>query len=220
MRYLLVVIVVASIAFSSDSVSDLYLQRDSERGSAIYSDAFIQGTMAYHAPYACSTYYAADDFVPPSDCCITDVSFWFFSTVPPLPSASELDVSFYANGTEGPGDLLWLGQPASVTQTNTGVKFAKYYIFEVACVLPESGYVNLTAGQTYWAAVGRNAGGDMYSIMNTVVTGSESYGKHGSDDWYTGSSLGQDPVNMFMVIEDNSPAALQNLSWGAIKAGY
>jgi hypothetical protein len=220
MKYVVAAFIVASIAISSNDVAEFYLQGNSETGNVIYSDAFNEGTMSYHAPYACSTYYAADDFVPPSDCCITDVSFWFFSTRPPLASASELDVSFYASGTEGPGDLLWLGQPASISYTNTGVKFASFYIFQLACELPESGYVNLTAGQTYWAAIGRTAGGDMYTIMNTVVTGSESWGKQSSGDWYTGSSLGYAPVNMFMEIEDNSTSAFQNLTWGAIKAGY
>ncbi len=218
MKYVLAIFIVVSVAVSSNQGNGSCMQVNSETDSVIYSDVFNQGDMAYHAPYACSTFCAADDFTPASNSRITDISFWIFSTRPPLPSASELNLSFYTSGASGPGDSIWAGEPASITITNTGVHFAIYFIFEIACKLDTADYVDVSAGQTYWAGVTRTSGGDMYTIMDTNVTGSESWGRHGTDPWYTGSSLGQDPVNMFLLLEDNSVSAFQESSWGAIKA--
>ena len=225
MKFLaLCLVLLASLAFAS--ASDLGAVHTS--GSSAYSG----GTDAdvYSQPYAFADLangirhylapegWACDDFMLTSAADIIGIKFY-------IVYAGDAPTSYSFAITQDGGSVdpntatpVW-SAALPCTLVDTGDDNWGYDVYEVTCDIP-SAFPSLTAGTTYWFAIGFH-GADVtdYVLVTETITGSEAWsGVTQAEYILTSTSFGT-PYDIFFTL-DGVPTSLSRSTWGAIKSFF
>jgi len=213
MKLFATLLVLAAVAFAAPSITghvEGVYHGTPATDDVVDSNAY-NDTHMYSSAFAINgDYWTADDWTPDSGYDLAEVWFW---TVTTGSNPSSADFYFWDDATDaGPGNELYM-ETVSPDYASTSITFAGYpvYIMEN----PVSYHVN--EGETYWLTA--QASGTLFTLMDDEVVDTECYRiVTAGGDWVAGSTQGEDPTDMFRVIdgtEDLSPS-----SWGEIKALY
>jgi hypothetical protein len=168
-----------------------------------------------------SAYWTADDFIASSDVEISKLTYWVVTSAAP---PTSVDIVFWDDGAPGPGTELasYSVSGSDLSLTITGITVSGYPVYILEASLPTGDYFFAFGGLTYWTAVQRSTGGDLFAVMDDQVRNEECYRITSSGGpWVAGSTVGSNPpTDMFRIIEGQAASAFQESSWGAIKAGF
>jgi len=208
MKFLVLVFVIAGVAFASSSLSGTsagsgiwFPETDDVLDTYAYGDD-VCGTI----PASFGDYRVVDDFQTAKGATISSFTYWGLSTgaIP-----TSLNLMQFADDSGAPGTEVFQTD-YSIVSTNSGFTYAGYVVYkcDMAVSLP------LATG-TYWFGFHRPGATNWYVGIGPTVTGYEAYRTLAAGYVWEAISVSIEAADLFKIVE--GATALERTTWGSIK---